>query len=233
VLANGSGENAHPLQGVRGVLIWAPLRTSPSAIAAHATVVMASGVVASPLAFLEQAEGPLRTFRLLEAGAPAACCRSSWLVELTTEKLVFRGVVHQPGPRVPEDLLQLRPAYSAREASAWAVCEWNSRPLDPVEVAGILLVDEFLTKGGSPALYVLWQDVDGVPRAWEDLGEVADPRVLTAAFGAHFRYVARDEDLLVVDQSPITPLGRNGTLTEELVFTKPYARPPLLEITSH
>jgi hypothetical protein len=180
--------------------------------------------------FIEQARGPLRTLGILHASAPIPCCGSAFLVELATDDLALRAALHEPAARAAEELRSLRPAYSPREASDWAVCEWNSRLLDPVEAAGILLVDAHLAGGASPQVYILWQDVDGAARAWEGFAELPDPRLLRSALKDHFRYVDRDEELLVVDRSPISPVGRRGPLTEELVHTTPFARPPLPEI---
>jgi hypothetical protein len=72
--------------------------------------------------------------------------------------------------------------------------------------------------------------VDGAARAWETFGELADPRRLRAALRDHFRYVDREEELLVVDRSPVSPVGRRGQLTEELVNTATFARPPLPDL---
>jgi hypothetical protein len=182
------------------------------------------------LEFIEQARGPLRRLSMVQASSPIPCCDSALLVELATDELVLRAALHQPAAGAAEELRRLRPAYSPREASDWAVCEWNSRLVDPVEAAGILLVDAHLAGGASPQVYILWQDVDGAARAWEGFAELPDPRLLQAALQDHFRYVARDEELLVVDRSPISPLGRRGALSEELVHTTPFARPPLPEI---
>jgi hypothetical protein len=231
LLVNGAAEG-EPLE-TGGVLVWAPLKATATALALPvspgAEPGLMSGYLAGTLEFLDQARSSLRTLRVLEAGASAQCCGSRVLVELATEELELRAVLHQTASRADEEVGRLRAAYAPREAGDWAVCEWNSRSLDPLEAAGILLVDAGLAGGGSPLAYVLWQDVDQMPRAWEAFADLPDPRLLQAALTDHFRYVARDEELLVIDDSPIVPLGRRGPLAEELVHTAPFARPPLPE----
>jgi hypothetical protein len=186
-----------------------------------------SGHMAGALEFLERARGPLRTLRVLQSGAAAPCCGSRSLVELGTDELLLRAPLHEPAARSGEEFGRLRAEYSPREASDWAVCEWNSHLLDPLEAAGVLLVDAHLAAGQAPLAYVLWQDVDGVPRAWETFADLPEPGLLQAALVDHFRYAARDAELLVIDRSPTRPVGRRAPLAEELVDTAPFARPPL------
>lgn len=231
LLVNGPAEGEPRETG--GILVWAPFPATQRAtavalpVASGAEPGLTSGDTAGTLEFLDQAGGPLRTLRILEARAQARCCGGRLLVELATDELRLVALLHQPASRAGEELKRLRAAYSPREASDWAVCEWNSRRLDPLEAAGILVVDSQLAGGGSPLVYVLWQDVDGVPRAWETFAELSEPRLLQAALNDHFRYAARDEELLVIDRSPITTPGHRGPLSEELVHTAPFARPPL------
>ena len=231
LLVNGVA-GGEPLE-TGGVLVWAPLKATATALAhpvsPGAEPGLMSGYLAGTLEFLDQARSALRTLRVLEAGAAAPCCGSRVLLELATDELELRAVLHQTASRADEELGRLRAAYPPREAGDWAVCEWNSRSLDPLDAAGILLVDARLAGDGSPLVYVLWQDVDGMPRAWEAFADLTEPRVLQAALTDHFRYAARDEELLVVDSSPIVPPGRRGPLSEELVHTTPFARPPLPE----
>jgi hypothetical protein len=235
LLLNGSSEGTRePIPG-RAALVWAPLpggRATALALPAASGPEMAltSGSISGTLEFMEQARGPLRRLSVVRAGSPIPCCDSALLVELATDELVLRAALHEPAAGAAEELRRLRPEYSQREASDWAVCDWNSRLLDPVEAAGILLVDAQLAGGASPLVYLLWRDVDGAARAWEAFGELPDPGLFRSALRDHFRYVARDEQLLVVDRSPVSPVGRRGPLTEELVHTAPFARPPLPEI---
>ncbi|MBJ7596948.1 MAG: hypothetical protein JF922_02515 [Candidatus Dormibacteraeota bacterium] len=235
LLVNSAGEGQRePIAG-RAVLVWAPLpegRATALALPAGPgpEMTVTSGSMSGTLEFIEQARGPLQRLTMVQANSPTPCCDSALLVELATDELVLRAALHEPAAGAAEELRRLRPEYSQREASDWAVCEWNSRLLDPVEAAGILLVDAQLAGGASPQVYLLWRDVDGAARAWEGFGELPDPGLLHSALRDHFRYVARDEQLLVVDRSPVSPVGRRGPLSEELVHTAPFARPPLPEI---
>ena len=232
LLANRAAEGRPRHTG--DTLVWVPLPTKGRASALVLPAAagepgpgVVSGCLAGPLELLGQAMGPLRTLRLLEAGEAADCCGSRLLVELETAELRLIARLHESVPAAGSELRRLRAAYAQREAGDWAMAEWNSRLLDPVDPAGILLVDARLAGGGSPQVYVLWQDVDRVPRAWEAFAELPQPNLLRAALADHFRYVARDAELLVVDRSPINPLGRRAPLSEELVYTAPFARPPL------
>jgi hypothetical protein len=234
VLANGGGDDARPLTEHCQLLIWAPLPPSPGAIAAcgedgaAGRTDLGSGIVANPLDFLLLARAPMRRARLLESEAGPPCCGSRLLVELSSDELTYRSVLHRPEPVPPAEVLRLEDAYPAREASAWAVCHWNSRALDPVEPAGILLLNQRHTENESrPSLYVLWRDVDGFARGWEAFGDVPDPRALALALDTHFRYVARDQELLVVDRSPLPRPGPEAALSSELVSSAALARPPL------
>jgi hypothetical protein len=232
VLANGSGADAGPLELGR-ILIWAALPPSPSAIVACSDDVEAgwadlgSGIVANPLDFLLLARGPLRQARLLEPEVRAPCCDSRLLVELRSDELTYRSVLHRPAPAPAPELLRLEVTYRGREASAWAVCHWNSRALDPVEAAGVLIVDQRRSDEARPSVYVLWRDVDGVPRGWEAFDDLPDPGAFALALDTHFRYVARDEELLVVDRSPLPRPGEQHALSPELISTVQLARPPL------
>jgi hypothetical protein len=227
----GQAISAEPTAG-GPVLVWAPLAEGPArALALPAAGVRGrSGKIGGVLELIEQAQGPLRALRVLRASATMPCCGSALLVEVATDELVLRAALHEPAVDAAEEVRRLRTAYPPRKASDWAVCEWNSRMLDPVDAAGILLLDPHLAAGDSPLVYVLWQDVDGAARAWETFGELADPRLLRAALRDHFRYVDREEELLVVDRSPVSPVGRRGQLTEELVNTATFARPPLPDL---
>jgi hypothetical protein len=210
------------------VAIWASLLAERRAAAwARVGADGAAGLVVSPREFLAQVRGALSEVRVLDAGAPAACCGGRLLVEIATDELLFRALLHGPEELAREELGRLRPGYPPREASRWAVSEWNSRALDPLDPAGVLVLDARQAGTASPQLFVLWQDVDGEPRGWEALGELAEPRLLQAALAGDFRYAARDEELLVIDRSPRRPLGDTGPLAEELVDTEPFAHPPL------
>jgi hypothetical protein len=76
-------------------------------------------------------------------------------------------------------------------------------------------------------VYVLWRDVDGVARGWEAFDDLPDPGAFALALDTHFRYVARDQELLVVDRSPLPRPGEQHVLSPELVSTLPLARAPL------
>jgi hypothetical protein len=179
------------------------------------------------MGLLEQLQGPLRSLVLLQAATPSSCCQSPLLIELAADEAVFRTVIHQPIPRAAPELLQLRSAYPPVPAGGRSAYEWNSRSLDPVEASGLLILAGGPDGSPGPSVYLLWADEDGTPRAWEAFSDLPQPRLLRAAFGDHFRYVDRDEELLVVDRSPGDPLGRRPALTEEHVSTTPFARPPL------
>ena len=188
---------------------------------------LASGSLASPLQFLDEFSGPMTTLRLVESAAGARCCGSPLMVEFAASTLVFRGTLHRPAPGPAAQLLELERAYPRRQAGEWAACEWNSRWLDPVEPAGVLFSDERVEGGRGPAAYVLWRDVDGRPRAWERLGDPLVLEDLAGALGGQFRYVDRDQELLVVDRSPVGAAARGRPLSDELVQTEPFATPPL------
>jgi hypothetical protein len=212
-------------------MVWAPVTSqAPATVAYHHPAAergIASGIVASPMGLLELLQGPLRSLRLLQAGTHSACCQSPLLIELAADEAIFRAVIHQPIPRATLELLQLRSAYPPVPAGDRNAYEWNSRSLDPVEASGLLILTGGLEGKPGPSVYLLWEDEDGAPRAWEAFSELSEPRLLRAAFGDHFRYVDRDKEILVVDRSPSEPLGRRPPLTEEHVHTTPFARPPL------
>jgi len=231
LLVNSASEDFRPRPDVGGLLVWAPVTSQGAATVAyhHPTAErgIASGIVASPMALLEQLQGPLRSLRLLQARTPSACCQSPLLIELAADEAVFRALVHQPVPRAMPELLQLRGGYPPVPAGDRSAYEWNSRPLHPVEASGLLVLAGGLEGRPGPSVYLLWEDEDGAPRAWEGFSELPEPRLLRAAFGDHFRYVDTDEELLVIDRSPSDPLGRRPALTEEHVYTTAFARPPL------
>ena len=233
LLLEGPESPSQPRPDADGLLVWAPL--SGSAAVATARLAsdheggLASGALYSPLDFLAEVEGPLATLRLLESDAPSRCCGSSLMVELAGATLVFRGAIHRPVPGPAAQLVELRPWYPRRQAGDWAVCEWNARWLDPVEPAGVLFADERLEGAAAPAAYVLWRDVDGVPRAWEKFVDPLLPELLSGALGGQFRYVDRDQEMLVVDRSPARPAIPRRPLTDERVHTAPFSRPPLPE----
>jgi hypothetical protein len=231
VIDGGAGPRFRPRPDIPGVMIWVPAGSGVPATVAYghpeAEQGIASGMIASPMGLLEQLEGPLRSLTLLEADSPAVCCQSPLLVELAGERTVFRAVLHQPLPRRTPELLQLRSSYPRAPAGDRRAYEWNSRSVDPVEAHGLLILAAPLDARQGPALYVLWRDEAGMPRAWEAFSDLPEPRLLRAALGDHFRYVDREQELLVVDRSPTEPLGRRMALTEEHVYTTPFAQPPL------
>jgi hypothetical protein len=230
LLFNGPAAPSRPLSGAQELLIWAPAGAAEAAAVypdPDAERRPASGVLASLLPFLAELGGPLGGMRLLESEAAAACCGSRLVVELAGSALVFRVVLHRPSAAPAPQLLELRPAYPRRQASEWAVCEWNSRWLDPVEASGVLFADERIAPSGGPAAYVLWRDVDGAPRAWEAFAAPLLPELVAQALGGQFRYVDRDHDLLVVDRSPAQPAAGRRPLVDELVQTEAFATPPL------
>jgi hypothetical protein len=237
LLLNGASEDFRPRPDVGGLMVWAPVTSEAATTVAYhhpaAERGIASGIVASPMGLLEQLQGPLRSLRLLQARTPSACCQSPLLIELAADEAVFRAVIHQPVPRAMPELLQLRGAYPPVPAGDRSAYEWNSRSLDPVEALGLLVLGGGLDGKPGPSVYLLWGVEDGAPRAWEAFSELPEPRLLRAAFGEHFRYVDRDEELLVVDRSPSEPLGRRPPLTEEHVYTTPFARPALPDAAHH
>jgi hypothetical protein len=233
VVESGDWTVLEPLPELCQLLVWAPLPNQEGAIAEYSggTSERGSwgwGTVASPLDYLEQAGGALRQLRLLESSSPLPCCQSEVVIELASDALVFRSPVHSPATGPSPDLADLRPTYPAREAGEWAVCDWNARALDPLDAAGVLLLSQGPgDQARVPSAYVLWRDVDGVPRGWEAFEDLADPASLVRALGSEFRYAARDEELLVVDSSPAAPIGRHRPITEELLTTRAFARPQL------
>jgi hypothetical protein len=234
LLTNGALENADPVTDVAQLLVWAPLPSSSGAIAAFSDDPdarrsdLGAGVVASLFDFFQMARGPMRALRVLQSEAEARCCGSRFLVELSSDELTYRSTVHQPLPVPPAELLDLEVRYPPRSASEWAVCDWNSQAVDPVDPAGLLLVNSrHDDPADGAALYVLWRDVDGFPRGWEAFDDAPDPSALDLALDRHFRYAARDQEFLVVDRSPVPRLGQRAALTHELVSTVPMAAPPL------
>lgn len=220
------------------VALWSPVPGVGRAAAAYFDLTNegrpATGQVADPLGLLQQA-GELLQLRLLETGVATPCCGSRLAVELEAARLVFRGAVHQPAPGPAAEVAALRPAYPVRAASEWAVCDWNAHLLDPLQAAGVLIVKGSSEKAAPeaaahspvPEIYVLWQDVNHVPRGWEAFTELSDPSALTRAFNAEFRYAAREEELLVVDRSIPAPPGPPSPISSEHVTSGPFAAPPL------
>ena len=233
ILENIAGSERRPAAGAEHVTLWSRLPVVGGAVVTYSDPAspgaVTSGRLADPLTLLGQGRGGLQQLRMLEAEVETPCCQSRLAVELRADGAVFRGAVHRPTPGAAPEVAELRSNYPVRAASDWAVCDWNAHALDPLVAAGVLVVDDGANAAGeqAPSLYVLWSDVDGVPRGWEAFGQLRDAPALQRALNADFRYGRRDQELLVIDRSPAPPPGHRSPTVSEKVTTTEFATPPI------
>ena len=236
ILENIAGSDRRPAAGAEHVTLWSRLPPVGGAVVTYSHAAspgaVISGRLADPLTLLGQGRGGLQQLRMLEAEVETPCCQSRLAVELRADGAVFRGAVHRPMPGAAPEVAELRSTYPVRAAGDWAVCDWNAHALDPLVAAGMLVVDDATDAAGerAPSLYVLWRDVDGVPRGWEAFGHLRDAPALQRALNADFRYARRDRELLVIDRSPPPPPGQRSPTVSENVTTTEFATLPIEKI---